>query len=115
MFEFATSIPVTLMIDMMSLMRSLFIASFFAFLVPLLLLTGLVGTTALASHVPGIAPVGQELNQLVLQFLQVFGSGHWMSGVLTIAIACSVVGFLFDAYLVFYHQYHRTVHNHPMQ
>jgi len=103
------------MTDMMSLVRSLFIASFFSFLVPLLLMAGVLGSMVLVGHLPVIAPIGQGVAQLVLQFFQVFGSGSWLNGMLIIAITCSIVGFLFDAYLVFYHHYHRAVHNHPMQ
>lgn len=100
---------------MLSLVRSLLLASFFSFLAPVLLIAGLLGGTILLSHLPGVAPLGHELTHLVLHFLQIFGSGSWAGGMLVIAIACSLVGLLFDAYLVFYHQYHRAVHHHPMQ
>lgn len=100
---------------MLSLARSLFLASLLAFLTPILLLAGFWTVITLLAQIPVLALLSQNLGNQVVHFLNVFGSGNWLNGILTIALTCGVVGAIFDGYIFFYHQYHRAVHHHPMQ
>lgn len=100
---------------MIYLVRSLLLAGFFAFLVPVLLITGLLGSLLALGQVPGLESFSTGVMASLASFLQTFGSGSTTGGILVIGGACCLVGLLFDMYIVFYHQYNRAVHNHPMQ
>ncbi|MBE9099457.1 hypothetical protein [Vacuolonema iberomarrocanum] len=100
---------------MLSLVRSLLLASFLAFLMPILLFAGVWTGLTLLAQIPALTLLSQSLGDQIMHFLNVFGSGNWLSGVLVIAVTCSIVGALFDGYIFFYHQYHQAVHHHPMQ
>lgn len=100
---------------MLSLMRSLLLASCLAFLTPILLIAGVWMALILFGQIPTLALLSQNLGDQMIHFLSIFGSGSWLNGIFVIAVTCSIVGALFDGYIFFYHQYHQAAHHHPMQ
>jgi len=100
---------------MLNLVRSLLLAGLFSTLVPVLFIAGLQGGLSLIGHVPGLDSLSAGLMHQFVGFLRVFGSGNPTQGVLIIGATCGLVGLLFDTYILFYHQYSRAIHDHPMQ
>ncbi len=70
----------------------------FSFVAPILLVSGMLVSFSLASHLPGLAAISAAMNQGITQFLAAFGSGNAWRGVAIIGLACSFVGALFDTY-----------------
>jgi hypothetical protein len=81
-----------------NLLRSLLLTSIFSFLAPVLLIGTILASLALLGYVPGLEVFGKVGVAQVAQFLKVFGSTSALRGLVTIGVACSVVGVLFDAY-----------------
>jgi hypothetical protein len=81
-----------------NLLRSLLLTSIFSFLAPVLLIGTILASLVLLGYVPGLEVFGKVGVAQVAQFLKVFGSTSALQGLVTIGIACSVVGVLFDAY-----------------
>lgn len=88
-----------------NLLRSLLITSIFSFLAPVLLIGTILASLALLGYVPGLEVFGKVGLEQVAQFLKVFGSTSALRGLVTIGIACSVVGVLFDGYT--FYRYHK--------
>lgn len=87
-----------------NLLRSLLLTSIFSFLAPVLLIGIILASLALLGYVPGLEVFGKAGVEQVAHFLKVFGSTSALRGVVTIGIACSVVGILFDAYTFYRYQ-----------
>ncbi|NJR37993.1 MAG: hypothetical protein HC781_03000 [Leptolyngbyaceae cyanobacterium CSU_1_4] len=87
-----------------NLLRSLLLTSIFSFLAPVLLIGTILASLALLGYVPGLEVFGKAGLEQVAQFLKVFGSTSALRGLVTIGIACSVVGALFDAYTFYRYQ-----------
>jgi hypothetical protein len=87
-----------------NLLRSLLLTSIFSFLAPVLLIGTILASLALLGYVPGLEVFGKAGVGQVAQFLKVFGSTSALRGLVTIGIACSVVGVLFDAYTFYRYQ-----------
>jgi hypothetical protein len=87
-----------------NLLRSLLLTSIFSFLAPVLLIGIILASLALLGYVPGLEVFGKAGLEQVAQFLKVFGSTSALQGLVTIGIACSVVGILFDAYTFYRYQ-----------
>jgi hypothetical protein len=87
-----------------NLLRSLLLTSIFSFLAPVLLIGTILASLALLGYVPGLEVFGKAGLEQVAQFLKVFGSTSALQGLVTIGIACSVVGILFDAYTFYRYQ-----------
>jgi hypothetical protein len=87
-----------------NLLRSLLLTSIFSFLAPVLLIGTILASLALLGYVPGLEIFGKAGVEQVAQFLKVFGSTSALRGLVTIGIACSVVGILFDAYTFYRYQ-----------
>jgi len=83
-------------------LRSLVVTSFLSFVAPLLLIGVLVIVLGLAAHVPGLGTASQVMTSQILLFLSVFGNGDEIEGAIVIALACMLVGALFDAYSFYY-------------
>lgn len=83
------------------LFRSVSIAIVFSFAAPMLLMSGSLASGWLLTCIPGLEFVGQIPSDILLNFLDAFGSGCAFQGMFTICIACGFVGALFDLY-VFY-------------
>jgi hypothetical protein len=87
-----------------NLLRSLFLTSIFSFLTPVLLIGTILASLVLLGYVPGLEVFGQMGVTQVAQFLKVLGSTSALQGLITIGLACSVVGVLFDAYTFYRYQ-----------
>jgi hypothetical protein len=68
---------------MPNLLRSLILTVLLAFVVPLLMVGGVLGLLLGVSYIPGIAAFGQRGMESILHFLSVFGSGYPLLGMLT--------------------------------
>ncbi|MGC1245716.1 MAG: hypothetical protein WA865_05850 [Spirulinaceae cyanobacterium] len=62
----------------------------------------------IAIYIPGLAVFGQIFLSTVFKFLATFGNGCPLQGILTIALACSLVGGLFNLYTFYRYQYFRS-------
>jgi hypothetical protein len=79
-------------------LRSLSLAVLFSFFAPMLLVSGSLAGTWLLTYIPGVASVGQFSTDILLDFLDTFGGGQPVQGILTIGLVCGFVGALFDIY-----------------
>ena len=77
---------------------SLFITATVIFIVPIAIVGLMLGVALILSLVPGFVMMGNHAVQGILQFLAVFGSGKPVSGVVTLSLAASFVGVLFDLF-----------------
>ncbi len=82
-------------------LRSLSLTVLLSFFVPMLLMSGSLASTWLLTCIPGLNQLGQIPTNMLLAFLDTFGSGCALQGMLTIGLVCGFVGALFDIY-VFY-------------
>jgi hypothetical protein len=82
-------------------LRSLFLTVLLSFCAPMLLMSGSLASTWLLTCIPGLESLGQIPTDLLLTFLDTFGGGCAVQGMLTIGLVCGFVGALFDIY-VFY-------------
>lgn len=96
--------PVVQASDMRSkpFLISLLLSTLLSFIAPLMLIGFLVVCLALAAYLPGMASISQMITAQILKFLTVFGTGNAISGAVVIALACSLVGALFDTYSYYY-------------
>ena len=85
-------------------LRSLLLTMIFSFLTPVILIAGGLMSFTVISYLPHLATVGQFCSQQILQFLTIFGNGDPIAGSLTIGVACSFVGALFDSYAFCHNQ-----------
>jgi hypothetical protein len=67
-----------------------------SFALPVLLLGSVLGFLTLTSHIPGFWTVSNEGFFYVLNFLEVFGDGKPLQGVITLGITVSIAGMLLD-------------------
>lgn len=81
-----------------TVVRSLIVASFISFVIPLLVMGGVVVALALVAYVPGLATLSQVITAQVLQFLSTFGNGDAINGAVVISLTFTLVGALFDTY-----------------
>ncbi len=82
-------------------LRSLFLTSLVSFLTPLLLVGSAIAGLILVGVIPGLDGFSQWSSGLILSFLQTFGSGKALEGLLVIGGACGMVGALFDTYIFY--------------
>jgi hypothetical protein len=92
------------MILMSSYVRSVVVTSIISFLAPQLLLGGLTVLLLTVALIPGCADLGQAGLQAVATFLQTFGEGSVLEGLLVLGCVAGAVGALFDTY-IFYRQH----------
>lgn len=81
---------------------SLVLSTLLSFIAPLMLIGFIVVGLALIAYLPGMTSVSQMITTQILKFLSVFGTGDAISGAVVIALACSLVGALFDTYSYYY-------------
>lgn len=79
---------------------SLLLTSIFSFVTPILLIGMSWTSFALISHLPSLQTIGQSGIAQIWHFLATFGSGHPLQGCLVIAFTCSLVGAMFDGYVL---------------
>ena len=70
----------------------------FSFVAPIFLVSGLLISFSVLSHLPGLTAISAAINQGITEFLAAFGSGNSWRGMAIIGLACSFVGALFDTY-----------------
>lgn len=85
-------------------LRSLLLASILSFIAPLLFVGSTLLGLVLVSFIPGLDPLSNLGSRLIFTFLETFGNGSALEGLLVIGGACGVVGALFDTY-IFYRQH----------
>jgi hypothetical protein len=85
-------------------LRSLLLASFVSFALPVLLVGGAIVTLILVGYLPLLDAFSQFCLAQLLNFLTTFGSGSALHGVLVIGFTCALVGALFDAYTFYRYQ-----------
>jgi hypothetical protein len=78
-------------------LRSLLLTSFLSFVTPTLLLGATIVSFAVVGYLPFLESVSRLCIDQILKFLETFGSGNALHGILIIAMTCSLVGTLFDA------------------
>ena len=85
----------------LNFLRSLSLTVLLSFFAPMLLMSGSLASTWLLTCIPGLNSIGQIPTNMLLTFLDTFGGGCAVQGMLTIGLVCGFVGALFDIY-VFY-------------
>ena len=86
---------------MFNLLKSLLLSLLFSFASPLVLIGGVLALLSGLSHVPGLGEMAITGNRGILDFLAVFGNGYPILGLLTIGLACSLVGGLLELFNIF--------------
>lgn len=79
-------------------LRSLLLTGSVSFAVPILLIGLVALVSLLLEQIPFLQQIGDFSASNVLQFLQVFGNGSALEGILVIGVASSIVGALFDLF-----------------
>ncbi len=87
---------------------SLLLTAIFSFSAPVIVVGAIVVIPIAVSYIPGLAVFGQIFLATVFEFLATFGNGSPLQGILTIALACSLVGSLFNLYTFYRYQYFRS-------
>ena len=80
------------------LLLSVFLTSLLSFAAPIVLLVIVLAALSVLLYLPGGEFVAHTGISQILWFLGVFGSGSAIEGILTIALACGIVGGLFTIY-----------------
>ena len=80
------------------LLLSVVLTSLLSFAAPIILWVIALAALSLLLHLPGGDLVAQTGINQIFWFLGVFGSGSAIEGILTIALACGIVGGLFTIY-----------------
>jgi hypothetical protein len=80
-----------------SLLISLLLTTIVGFATPIIVCGLILSLLAIASHLPEIAVFGQSCYEQVWCFLSMFGNGSGREGIVTIALTCGFVGFLFES------------------
>lgn len=81
-----------------SLLLSVVLTSLLSFAAPIILLVIVLAALSVLLYLPGGEFVAHTGISQILWFLGVFGSGSAIEGILTIALACGIVGGLFTIY-----------------
>ncbi len=79
---------------------SLLLTSIFSFVIPIMFIGVSWTSCALISHLPSLQRIGQSGIAQIRHLLATFGDGHPWQGCLVIAVTCSVVGAIFDTYVL---------------
>lgn len=66
------------------------------FVAPALLLGAMVLVVAVMAYIPGFETLAPTVRSQLMEFCAVFGGGHSWQGVVTMGLACSFAGILFD-------------------
>ena len=88
------------MIILPNFLRSLLLTSIFSFVTPIMFIGVSWTSFVLISHLPSLQTIGQSGITQIWHFLATFGSGHPWQGCLVIAVTCSLVGAMFDTYVL---------------
>lgn len=80
------------------LLRSLVLTGIAGFLTPMLFMGMLLSVVFLIGYVPGLDGISHDNLNRLAHFLNVFGSGNPLRGVVILGIVGGSVGMLFDTY-----------------
>lgn len=94
-----------------NLLRSLLLTGIFSFLAPVCFISILLASCVVLSYVPFLETIGNTSLEQITHFLQIFGSGSVLRGLVVIALVASLVGILFDTYTFYRFQHWRGRHN----
>ena len=84
-----------------SFIVSLVLTATISFALPVVIV-GLIFTFAvIVSLIPGLIAFGHQSVDSILEFLAVFGTGKPITGIVTLGLACSFVGVLFDLFNIY--------------
>ncbi len=81
-----------------SFIISLILTTTVSFIMPITVVGLFFGSAFLIGLVPGLGSFGHESTTEILKFLAIFGNGKPFSGILTLGLASSFVGALFDLF-----------------
>lgn len=81
-----------------SLITSLILTAIASFAIPMTVAGVFFGSAFLVSLIPGCGLFGHEAINEILKFLAVFGSDKPFAGIVTLGLASSFVGVLFDLF-----------------
>lgn len=70
----------------------------FSFIAPILIIGAILLSVSLLSYIPPVQGIADAICTQILHFLAIFGSGSSLHGIFIIAVTCTFVGALFDAY-----------------
>ncbi|MBD2445015.1 hypothetical protein H6G25_17860 [Dolichospermum sp. FACHB-1091] len=92
----------------MNFFRSLVLTTIFSFIAPIFLFGGILLVLSVFSYIPGLQGMIADISVEVIHFLDTFGSGSSLNGLLIISLTCGFVGALFDTYVYYRSQILRT-------
>lgn len=87
-----------------SLVISLVLTATVSFALPVLTIGIIFGLAILIRLVPGLMMFGHQFIEALLSFLAVFGTGKPVTGVVTLGLASTFVGVLFDLFNIYWYQ-----------
>jgi hypothetical protein len=88
-----------------TLLRSLFLTIVISFVVPIVLISGVLAFVCVIGYIPGLAMISQTGAADMCQLLATFGGGSPIEGVIVIGLTFSLVGALFDTYNFYSYQH----------
>lgn len=95
------------MFNISKLIRSLLLTTILTFASSMSIIGGVWGISSGVSYVPGLQQIGHLGVGMLSQFLNTFGSGSPIEGMLVIGCTFSFVTGLFDAYTFYRYQHLR--------
>jgi hypothetical protein len=87
-----------------SFIVSLVLTATVSFALPVLTIGLVFGLAILICLIPGLTVFGHQAIDAILDFLAVFGTGKPVTGVVTLGLASTVVGVLFDLFNIYCYQ-----------
>lgn len=87
-----------------SFIISLVLTATVSFAIPVLTIGMIFGLAILIRLVPGLMTFGHQSVEAILGFLAAFGTGKPVTGVVTLGLASTFVGVLFDLFNIYWYQ-----------
>lgn len=87
-----------------SFVVSLVLTATISFAIPVAIVGLVFGLAIIFSITPGFVGFGQQALNSILEFLATFGTGKPVAGMVTLGLACSFVGILFDLFNTYRYQ-----------
>ena len=87
-----------------SFLISLILTATISFAIPVAIVGLVLGLAMIVSITPGFVGFGQQAFGSILEFLATFGTGKPVTGMVTLGLACSFVGILFDLFNTYRYQ-----------
>ena len=87
-----------------SFFLSLILTATASFAFPVAVVGLVLGLAILISLIPGFMLLGHQATNSILEFLAVFGTGRPVTGAMTLGLASTFVGVLFDLFNIYWYQ-----------